>query len=118
MKYLLLGYPKCSTCKKAIKFLDGKNIEYDFRDIVNNNPSSHELKKWINIYNHSINKYFNYSGNLYKSMNLKDKLPTMSDDEKISLLATNGMLVKRPLLIGDDFILIGFKIDEWNKYVK
>ena len=108
MKYLLLGYSKCSTCKNARKFLDSKNIEYDFRDIVNNNPSSHELKKWINTYNHSINKYFNYS----------DKLPTMLDDEKISLLATNGMLVKRPLLIGDDFILIGFKIDEWNKYVK
>ena len=118
MKYLLLGYTKCSTCMKAKEYLDSKNVDYDFRDIVNNNPSTYELTRWINNNNHNINKYFNYSGNLYKSMNLKDKLPTMSDDEKISLLATNGMLVKRPLLIGDNLILIGFKIDEWNKYVK
>ena len=118
MKYLFIGYPKCSTCKKAKEYLDNKNIDYDFRDIVCSNPSIQELTKWINTNNYNINKYFNYSGNLYKSMSLKDRLSTMSDEEKISLLSTNGMLVKRPLLIGDNFILIGFKIDEWNKYVK
>lgn len=118
MKYLFVSYPKCSTCKKAKAFLDSKNIDYDFKDIVNSNPSVDELKTWISVCSYPVNKFFNYSGNLYKSMNLKDKLGTMSDDEKINLLATNGMLVKRPLLISDDFVLIGFKEDEWNKCVK
>ena len=106
-------YPRCSTCKKAQKWLDEKGITYTFRDIKEDNPSADELKVWVEKSGLSIKRFFNTSGLLYKSMALKDKLPAMSEEEKLSLLSADGMLVKRPLLIGDDIILVGFKEKEW-----
>ena len=115
MKYLFLQYPKCTTCKKARKWLDENSIKYDDRHIVEENPSFEELKKWISDSGLPIKRFFNTSGILYREMKLKDKLPTMPDDEKIQLLSTNGMLVKRPLIIGENNILVGFKMGEWEK---
>ncbi len=112
---LFINYPKCSTCKNALKYLEEKNIKIENRNIVLNNPTYDELKSWINIYNIDIKKLFNTSGLKYKELKLKDKLPNMSIEEKLKILATDGMLVKRPLLISDDFILIGFKLDEYKK---
>lgn len=109
-----IEYPKCSTCKRAKKWLDDNNISYNDRNIVTNNPTASELNKWINISNMEIKKFFNTSGLLYKELNLKNKLDSMSDEEKINLLATNGMLVKRPIIIKDNIILVGFKEDKWN----
>lgn len=109
-----IEYPKCSTCKRAKKWLDDNNILYNDRNIVTNNPTASELNKWINISNMEIKKFFNTSGLLYKELNLKNKLDSMSDEEKINLLATNGMLVKRPIIIKDNIILVGFKEDKWN----
>lgn len=106
---LFIYYPKCSTCQKAKKWLDEHNIEYEWRDIKENKPSVEELREWHNRSGLEIKKFFNTSGLLYKSMNLKEKLPEMSDDEKIKLLASDGMLVKRPLLITDDKVLVGFR---------
>ena len=111
--YLFIEYPKCSTCKKAKKFLDDNNIKYVDRNIVTDNPTKNELKKFLEISGKDIKTLFNTSGNLYKEMHLKDKLPSMNEEEQIKLLATNGMLVKRPLLVGD-VILSGFKIKEWE----
>ena len=108
-------YPKCTTCQKAKKWLDDNNIEYELRDIKENNPSLEELTTWHKISRLPLKKFFNTSGLLYKSMELKDKLPTMSEEEQLKLLATDGMLVKRPLLIGEDFVLVGFKESEWNE---
>ena len=108
-------YSKCTTCQKAKKWLDDNKIEYIFRDIKENNPSLEELTAWYKMSGLSLKKFFNTSGLLYKSMELKDKLPTMSDEEKLKILATDGMLVKRPLLIGEDFVLVGFKECEWSK---
>ena len=108
-------YPKCTTCQKAKKWLDDNKIEYEFRDIKLDNPSLNELTEWHKKSGLSLKKFFNTSGLLYKSLNLKNKLPTMTDDEIIMLLATDGMLVKRPLLIGHDFVLVGFKEIEWEK---
>ena len=108
-------YPKCTTCQKARKWLDEHQIAYDFRDIKTENPSYEELAAWYPRSGLPLKKFFNTSGLLYKSMALKDKLPGMSEDEMLRLLATDGMLVKRPLLVGDDFVLVGFKEAEWEK---
>ena len=108
-------YPKCTTCQKARKWLDDNNIEYEFRDIKLDNPTLDELTEWYKESGLPLKKFFNTSGLLYKSLDLKNKLPTMTDDEMLNLLATDGMLVKRPLLIGDDFVLVGFKEDEYGK---
>ena len=106
-------YPKCSTCQKARKWLDERNVGYELRHIKDENPDAEELKSWYAASGLPLKKFFNTSGLLYKSMQLKEKLPTMSEDEMLSLLATDGMLVKRPLLIGEDFVLVGFKEKEW-----
>ena len=108
-------YPKCTTCQKAQKWLDDNKIEYEFRDIKLDNPTLDELTEWYKKSGLPLKKLFNTSGLLYKSLDLKNKLPTMTDDEMLKLLATDGMLVKRPLLIGDDFVLVGFKEDEYEK---
>lgn len=106
-------YPKCSTCQKALKWLDDKGLEYTLRDIKTQNPTYEELKGWYSMSGVPLRKFFNTSGLLYKSMALKDKLPAMSEDEMLALLSTDGMLVKRPLLIGEGFVLIGFKEAQW-----
>jgi len=111
-------YSKCSTCKKAKEYLDKNKIEYEERDIKTNNPTRAELDIWVGKYCTPINKLFNTSGLLYKSMNLKDKLATMDDNEKLELLSSDGMLVKRPILVNKDKILIGFKEKEWDEYFK
>ena len=110
---LLICYPRCGTCKKAQKWLDEKGIEYDYRDIKEDNPSLDELKKWYEKSGLELKRFFNTSGQLYKSMALKDKLPLMSDEEKLSLLSGDGMLVKRPILIDGDTVLVGFKESDW-----
>lgn len=107
---LFLCYPKCTTCQKAKNYLDTHHITYELRDIKQNNPTYEELKKWYKQSGLDIKKFFNTSGLLYKSMELKDKLPNMTEDEKLKLLATDGMLVKRPLLVTDDNkVILGFK---------
>lgn len=111
-------YPKCTTCQKAKKWLDDNKIEYELRDIKLENPTLEELAEWYNKSGLPLKKFFNTSGLLYKSMELKIKLPTMSEDEMLKLLATDGMLVKRPILVGDDFVLVGFKENEWNEIIK
>ena len=111
-------YPKCTTCRKARKWLDENQIEYAFRDIKTENPAFDELVAWHKLSGLPLKKFFNTSGLLYKSMELKNKLPAMREDEMLRLLATDGMLVKRPLLIGDDFILVGFKEAEWESRLK
>ncbi len=108
-------YPKCTTCQKAKKWLDDNKIEYKLRDIKEDNPSLEELTAWYKTSRLPLKKFFNTSGLLYKSMELKDKLPTMSEEEQLNLLATDGMLVKRPLVIGEDFVLVGFKEIEWSE---
>lgn len=108
-------YPKCTTCQKAKKWLDDNNIECEFRDIKLNNPTVEELAEWYNKSGLSLKKFFNTSGLLYKSMELKTKLPTMTEDEMLKLLATDGMLVKRPILVGEKFVLVGFKETEWKE---
>lgn len=108
-------YPKCTTCQRAKKWLDDNKIEYELRDIKLDNPTLEELTEWYNKSGLSIKKFFNTSGLLYKSLDLKNKLPKMSEEEMLKLLATDGMLVKRPLLIGDNFVLVGFKEIEWQK---
>lgn len=110
---LFIGYPKCSTCQKAKKWLDEHNIEYTERHIVEDNPTYDELKKWYVASGLPLKKFFNTSGLLYKEMNLKDKLSTMSEDAQLELLSTNGMLVKRPLIVKGDAVLVGFKEAEW-----
>ena len=111
-------YPKCTTCQKARKWLDENNIEYEFRDIKIENPSLEELTAWYKLSGLPLRKFFNTSGLLYKSMELKTKLPNMTDEEMLALLATDGMLVKRPLAIGDAFVLVGFKEAEWAEKLK
>ena len=107
-------YPKCTTCQKSKKWLDDNKIEYELRDIKLDSPTLEELTEWYKQSGLPLKKFFNTSGLLYKSLDLKTKLPTMTDDEMLKLLASDGMLVKRPLLVGDDFVLIGFKEGEWN----
>lgn len=111
-------YPKCTTCQKAKKWLEENKIEYTERNIVNKNPTKTELKKWIKQSGLDIKKFFNTSGLKYKELNLKDKLTSMSDEEKIDLLSSDGMLVKRPLLISDKLVLVGFKESEWIEGLK
>ena len=111
-------YPKCTTCQRAKKWLDDNKIEYELRDIKLDNPSLEELTKWYNKSGLPIKKFFNTSGLLYKSLDLKNKLPQMSEDEMLKLLTTDGMLVKRPLLISDDFVLVGFNQAEWVKLLQ
>ena len=108
-------YPKCTTCQKAKKWLDDNKIEYELRDIKLDNPTLEELTEWYKKSGLPLKKFFNTSGLLYKSLELKDKLPTMTEEEMLNLLSTDGMLVKRPLLIGQDFVLVGFKEAEWKE---
>ena len=108
-------YHKCTPCQKAKKSLDDNKIEYEFRDIKEDNPSLEELTAWYKMSGLPLKKFFNTSGLLYKSLELKTKLPTMSENEQLELLATDGMLVKRPLVIGDGFVLVGFKESEWSE---
>ena len=115
---LFLCYPKCSTCQKAKKWLDDRKIDYSLRDIKLENPSYEELDQWHRRSGLPLKKFFNTSDSIYKSMNLKDKLSAVSEDEMLKLLATDGMLVKRPLLIGKDFVLIGFREDDWAERLK
>lgn len=117
MKYLFIEYPKCMTCKKAKKYLDDNNISYIDRNIKEDNPSYDELIMWIKNSDFDIRKYFNTSGLIYKDLNLKNKLEYMTLDEKIKLLSSNGMLVKRPLLIRDNkVIIIGFNEEKYSKF--
>ncbi len=108
-------YPKCSTCQKARKWLEANHLEFTERHIVEENPSYEELKEWYAESGLPLKKFFNTSGMLYKEMQLKDKLSTMSEEEQLKLLATNGMLVKRPLIVNGNIILTGFKEAEWEK---
>lgn len=113
-----IQYEKCSTCKKAKKFLDDRDIKYKDRPIKEETPTYEELKLWIEKYDIPIKKLFNTSGMKYRELNLREKLDSMSDDEKIKLLSSDGMLIKRPLCVNDDKILIGFKEKEWLDYFK
>ena len=108
-------YPKCTTCQKAKKYLDSRGAAYIDRHIKEDNPSEEELRQWHARSGLPLKKFFNTSGLQYKALALKDKLPTMSEDEQFALLASDGMLVKRPILVGDDFVLVGFKEDQWEQ---
>lgn len=112
---LFIQYPKCSTCQKAKKWLDAHDITYTDRHIVENNPSYDALKEWYGKSGLPLKRFFNTSGLLYKEMQLKDKLPAMSEEEQLKLLATNGMLIKRPLIVDDTAVLTGFKEAEWSE---
>lgn len=115
---LFLCYPKCSTCQKARKWLEEQGISFDERDIKLNNPTLEELRTWYARSGLPLKRFFNTSGMQYKALGLKDKLPDMSEEEQLALLATDGMLVKRPLLVDEDFVLTGFKQTEWEKTLK
>ena len=115
---LFLCYPKCSTCQKARAFLDANNIPYELRDIKLDNPTEEELRRWHALSGLPLKKFFNTSGLQYRALELTKKLPTMTEDEQFALLATDGMLVKRPLLVGEDFVLTGFKQADWEARVK
>ena len=115
---LFLQYPPCSTCQKAKKWLDEHGIVYTARHIKEDNPTADELRAWIAASGLPIKRFFNTSGLVYKNLGLKDKLPAMSEEEQIALLASDGMLVKRPLLVGDDFVLVGFKESVWSERLK
>lgn len=112
---LFVCYPKCTTCQKAQKWLEEKGVEYQFRDIKQEKPTEQELRQWHAMSGLPLKRFFNTSGLQYKALGLKDKLPSMSEDEQFALLATDGMLVKRPLLVGADFALHGFKPAEWQE---
>ena len=115
MSILSLEYPKCSTCKKAKKWLKEQGIAFEERHIVENNPTEEELREWHRKSGLPLKRFFNTSGMKYRELELKDKLPTMTEEEQYQLLATDGMLVKRPLLLGEDFAIPGFKENEWAK---
>ena len=117
MSKLFINYPKCSTCKKAEKFLKEDNIEFINRNIVEENPSAEELALWMEKSGLEPRKFFNTSGVLYREMNLKDKIKTMSKEEMIEILSTNGMLVKRPLLVTEDIVLVGFKEENYKEII-
>lgn len=114
---LFVAYPKCSTCQKAKKWLTEQHMEFEERNIKEQNPNANELKEWHQKSGLPLKRFFNTSGMLYKEMNLKEKLPDMSAEEQYSLLATNGMLVKRPILITDETVLVGFKEKEWEDLI-
>ena len=115
---LVLVYRKCSTCQKALKWLEEQGIAFEERPIVEQNPTYDELKAWYGKSGLPLKKFFNTSGLLYKEMKLKDKLAELSEEEQLQLLATNGMLVKRPFVVGDDFVLTGFKEADWAAKIK
>lgn len=115
MSILFIEYPKCSTCQKAKKWLETNSVVFEERHIVENNPKKEELAAWIARSGLPMKRFFNTSGMIYREMELKDKLLEMSEDEQLELLASNGMLVKRPLAVGDDFVLVGFKEKEWKE---
>lgn len=115
MELLFIGYEKCSTCQKAKRWLNENHIDFTDRPIKDENPTARELELWWKKSGLPLKRFFNTSGRLYQSMGLKDKLAEMSEEEQLSLLATDGMLVKRPLLIGEDFVMVGFKEAEWEK---
>ena len=112
---LFVCYPKCTTCQRAKNFLEGKGISFTQRDIKEENPTAEELESWWRASGLPLKKFFNTSGLSYKALGLKDKLPAMSQQEQLKLLAGDGMLVKRPILVGDGFVLVGFRQDEWEK---
>lgn len=112
---LFVCYPKCTTCKKAQTYLEDNGLPYSLRDIKLDNPNYDELSKWLELSQVDIKRFFNTSGLRYKELNLKDKLSTMTTIDKLQLLASDGMLIKRPLVITQNSVLIGFKLDEWNK---
>ena len=112
---LFVCYPKCSTCKKAQKWLDENGKNYEIRDIKTDKPTEDELAEWWEKTGLPLKRFFNTSGNLYKEMKLKDRLPEMSEADQISLLATDGMLVKRPILVSEDKVLVGFREKEWEE---
>lgn len=115
---LFLEYPKCSTCQKAKKWLEENHVKFACRHIVENNPNADELKAWMSLGQKPLKSFFNTSGLMYKSLGLKDKLPNMSQEEQLNVLASHGMLVKRPLLVGKDFVLTGFREAEWQKILE
>ncbi len=115
---IFLEYPKCSTCKKAKKWLDENGVKYEDRNIVEQNPSAAEIQQWHEKSGLPLKRFFNTSGMIYREKQLKDKLPAMSEQEQYDLLASDGMLVKRPLMIGDNFVLVGFKEAEWTERLK
>ena len=115
---LVLCYPKCSTCRKALDYLNDRGISYDLRDIKEENPSEAELRHWWQASGLPLKRFFNTSGLQYKALGLKDRLPTMTEDEQLALLATDGMLVKRPLVVGEDFVLTGFKQADWDEKIR
>ena len=112
---LFVYYPKCSTCRKAKKWLEENNIEFEERNIIDDNPTYEELKEWYEKSGLALNRFFNTSGMKYRELKLKDKRPEMSEDEQLKLLATDGMLVKRPVIVSDSVILTGFKVKEWEE---
>ena len=112
---LFVQYPKCSTCKKAKKWLDEHDIEYESRHIVEDNPTAEEIEKWYAKSGFPLKRFFNTSGKIYRENKIKDKLPDMSEQDQFELLATDGMLVKRPIVVGEDFVLVGFKVKEWEE---
>ena len=115
---LVLCYPRCGTCKKALKWLEDNGLEYEYRHIVENNPTRDELKDWYEKSGLPLKKFFNTSGLKYKELNLKDRIPEMTEDEIFDLLSTDGMLVKRPILLEGDKVLVGFKVEEWETLKK
>ncbi len=115
---LFLQYPPCSTCKKAQTFLESRGVQVQSRNIKEENPTFEELSLWVARSGLPLRKFFNTSGRIYQSMNLKEKLPEMSEEEQLRLLASDGMLVKRPLLVGDDFVLVGFREAQWESVLK
>ena len=112
---LFVYYPKCSTCKKAKKWLEENNIDFEERHIIDDNPTYEELKEWYEKSGLSLNRFFNTSGMKYRELKLKDKRPEMSEDEQLEILATDGMLVKRPVIVDDGVVLTGFKVKEWEE---
>ena len=115
---LVLCYPRCGTCKKAVKWMEDNNIEFEYRNIAEANPTEEELRTWYAASGLPLKKFFNTSGLKYKEMNLKDRIPTMTEDEIFTLLSTDGMLVKRPIAVLEDKVLVGFKEPEWEAALK
>lgn len=115
---LFVCYPRCSTCRKARKWLDDRGIAYEFRDIKTDNPNASEIETWRSMSGLPLKRFFNTSGSAYKNLGLKDKLPDMDERGRINLLAADGMLVKRPILVGENFALVGFNEDEWARQFK
>lgn len=118
MSVLFIEYPKCSTCQKAKKWLVDNRVDFEDRHIVEQNPSKEELKQWYGRSGLELKRFFNTSGQIYRQMELKDKLPSMSEEEQLELLASNGMLVKRPLIVSENIVLVGFKEAEWKERLK